>query len=491
MARWASRSLCVLAVLLWVGVCGAITTGPATCSDGIQDGDEQGVDCGGSCPNPCLSVASSSVAPETSAVTLTGVSASVRRFEIAVQVISDATPVSGLAWAVFRGTNPLFQLGRNASRELMALAEDGDPTQLLASLQQALSPWDKVLSSVGVAYATPASPGPSMVNQTTRFAVSATPGDQLSFVMMFQRSNDFFFSTAPAGYSLFDASGNPMWNASIPLFLYDAGTEIDQGYWANYYLGQQSTQPGGGSFSGTVITQQLGTVALLNDSLYTGLLPYPRPETVLLAMCNKGFDVILQPNSRGYEGGSVLVEFTFDTIFGLGNEIHLHFPPDFTFHRGNATATGATLLQGFAPSTPAPDVLIQNSTVMLQWAANVTFSAATVFFQLTNLGFPNNCLPGLFTFSTKYCTTHSSGGAGVYRDCSSPTSFVSAVVPDGAPTQCTICNACKFLYTHPTTGEAVFQCEDSGVSFTRRSPSPDAMAAAPCAVNPYSLPGYG
>ncbi len=37
------------------GPCPACTTGP-TCSDGIQNGDETGIDCGGSCPNSCAAV---------------------------------------------------------------------------------------------------------------------------------------------------------------------------------------------------------------------------------------------------------------------------------------------------------------------------------------------------------------------------------------------------------------------------------------------------
>ncbi|HEV8388991.1 MAG TPA: spondin domain-containing protein [Dongiaceae bacterium] len=104
-----------------------------------------------------------------------------------------------------------FEVGKAASAELQALAEDGN----FEPLQLALM--DKFGARAGMF-----APG-------LEFTVTAKPGDRLSFATMFVQSNDKFYAPAGGGLALFDANGRPVagdLTASVRLF--DAGTEIDQ-----------------------------------------------------------------------------------------------------------------------------------------------------------------------------------------------------------------------------------------------------------------------
>jgi hypothetical protein len=134
-----------------------------------------------------------------------------------------------------------FQLGKAASPDLQALAEDGN-----------FEPLQKALVAKFGAQAGMFAPG-------LEFTVTAKPGDRLSFATMFVQSNDKFYAPAGGSLALFDASGKPVsgdLTASVRLF--DAGTEIDQ-------------QPGAGTDqaprqkAANQGADQMGVVAEAND----------------------------------------------------------------------------------------------------------------------------------------------------------------------------------------------------------------------------------
>lgn len=130
-------------------------------------------------------------------------------------------------WAVHSGANPIFTSGKAAgSGGLEALAEDGDPSALATTVQNAAG-----VQSSGV-FNTPlgsAQPGPLAPMNAYEFTVNASPGDLLSFATMFVQSNDLFYAPDESGIALFEADGQPVsgdFTSSIQLW--DAGTEINE-----------------------------------------------------------------------------------------------------------------------------------------------------------------------------------------------------------------------------------------------------------------------
>lgn len=104
-----------------------------------------------------------------------------------------------------------FDLGKPASPELQALAEDGN-----------FEPLQKVLEAKYGEHAGMFAPG-------LEFKVVAKPGDKLSFATMFVQSNDKFYAPANGALDLFDVNGKPISGAmTASVRLFDAGTEVDQ-----------------------------------------------------------------------------------------------------------------------------------------------------------------------------------------------------------------------------------------------------------------------
>lgn len=105
----------------------------------------------------------------------------------------------------------VLDLGRLASPELQALAEDGN-----------FEPLQKILETKFGDHAGMFVPG-------LEFKVVAGPGDKLSFATMFVQSNDKFYAPANGALDLFDANGKPIsGNLTASVRLFDAGTEVDQ-----------------------------------------------------------------------------------------------------------------------------------------------------------------------------------------------------------------------------------------------------------------------
>jgi hypothetical protein len=108
---------------------------------------------------------------------------------------------------------------------LEALAEDGDPTGLLAALlaNSDVSVAGAFDTPAGAAGAAPAFPGESYV-----FRVTASEGDRLSLATMYVQSNDLFFAPSDDGIDLFPGGAALDGDVTSFFTLWDAGTEINE-----------------------------------------------------------------------------------------------------------------------------------------------------------------------------------------------------------------------------------------------------------------------
>ncbi len=135
-----------------------------------------------------------------------------------------ATPFAPGVFAVDTGANVLFSADAPASvAGLEMLAEDGDPSTLLASIET-------TTMSSGV-FDTPAGgsgPGPAFPGGSYEFEIEAEAGDKLHFATMFVQSNDWFIAPDVNGINLFDANGTPLSGEVSDIYIWDAGTETDE-----------------------------------------------------------------------------------------------------------------------------------------------------------------------------------------------------------------------------------------------------------------------
>jgi hypothetical protein len=136
-------------------------------------------------------------------------------------------PLSPGVWAVHTSDGPLFEAGQpDRGVGLEALAEDGDPSQLAADLdnRSGVEASGAFTMPVGHSMAGVILPGQAYV-----FTVSAEPGAMLSFASMFVQSNDLFYAPDVAGIDLFSSSGSPVsGNMTAQVRLWDAGTEVNE-----------------------------------------------------------------------------------------------------------------------------------------------------------------------------------------------------------------------------------------------------------------------
>jgi len=137
------------------------------------------------------------------------------------------TPLAPGFWVVHENANELFTAGKPDYGEgLEALAEDGNPSQLLEhyGMSNMTGHYGVFNTPVGAKEAGPLLPGASY-----SFEFAAQAGDRLSFATMFVQSNDLFYGTSANGLALFDAMGQPIsGDVSNQILLWDAGTEVDE-----------------------------------------------------------------------------------------------------------------------------------------------------------------------------------------------------------------------------------------------------------------------
>lgn len=153
------------------------------------------------------------------------------------------------------GVKPIFT-NNSADRGegLEALAEDGDPSMLGASLS---GKSDNKNSDV---FNTPdgaSGPGALLPDASYSFTFTAEDGDYLSLATMLVQSNDLFYSFGDGGIALFSNGIANTGNKSSQISLWDAGTEI------NEFPGAGNNQPvRGGGNSGP---DENGMVIIVND----------------------------------------------------------------------------------------------------------------------------------------------------------------------------------------------------------------------------------
>jgi len=182
------------------------------------------------------------------------------------------TPIAPGVAVVHGAGTPLFDAGMaDPGHGLEALAEDGDPSEIVESIAAGsgvttpLAPGVAAVLNTGTelfvsgaaddgsgleglaedgnagpyaentrgtVFAIPAGdsePGPLLPGHTYTVEIEAEAGQNLTFATMFVQSNDWFFSLGGAGIPLFDADGTPISGDITSLVtLWDAGTEIDQ-----------------------------------------------------------------------------------------------------------------------------------------------------------------------------------------------------------------------------------------------------------------------
>jgi hypothetical protein len=130
-------------------------------------------------------------------------------------------------WVVGTLNAPIFKTGeKDWGHGLESLAEDGDPSK-----QAEFCKTHKGVVSAG-AYNTPLGamkPGPITPGNAFEFTFEASAGQKLFLANMWGQSNDLFFGTSELGIDLFDTNDKPL-NGDITksLFLYDAGTEVNE-----------------------------------------------------------------------------------------------------------------------------------------------------------------------------------------------------------------------------------------------------------------------
>ena len=120
----------------------------------------------------------------------------------------------------------IFTSGKkDRGQGLEAQSEDGDPSTLARSLAGA-----KNVKSVTV-FNTPVNanaPGPITPGTAYEVTISAIPGDRLTITAMMGQSNDWFYAPAESGIELFKSGKAISGDITSHLFLWDAGTEVNQ-----------------------------------------------------------------------------------------------------------------------------------------------------------------------------------------------------------------------------------------------------------------------
>lgn len=160
------------------------------------------------------------------------------KFTVRVENISKAdafTASNGMKWSlafspgtaiVHTGYAPIFTSGKkDRGQGLEAQSEDGNPSMLAKSLKGG-----KGIKSVTV-FNTPvgaSAPGPITPGAAYETTISAMPGDRLSVTLMMGQSNDWFYAPAESGIELFKDGKAMSGDISGQLYLWDAGTEVDQ-----------------------------------------------------------------------------------------------------------------------------------------------------------------------------------------------------------------------------------------------------------------------
>jgi hypothetical protein len=95
---------------------------------------------------------------------------------------------------------------------------------------------------------------------------TAGTNQRVSFVAMLGQSNDWFFAPKAEGIALYDAAGNPRsGDVTSEIYLFDAGSEIDQEPAVGNATGPKQSAPDFGDPDPIAMVRQLGKVVPLTD----------------------------------------------------------------------------------------------------------------------------------------------------------------------------------------------------------------------------------
>lgn len=145
-------------------------------------------------------------------------------------------PLSAGVYAVYDGSNPIFDPDANATRGLELLAEEGIPSAEFAPVEVTTDLLTEVQADEDVTivdvFTSPGGPddGPGLfAGERTVFEFQAEEGEDLQIVTMLVQSNDLFLAFDGDGLDLFGTFGDPIDGVvTDELVVYDAGTEVDE-----------------------------------------------------------------------------------------------------------------------------------------------------------------------------------------------------------------------------------------------------------------------
>lgn len=134
-------------------------------------------------------------------------------------------PLSPGAFAVYTGSNPIFQSGEPApANGIENIAEDGQPDMLGSFLES-----DENVKESGI-FNQPdgvGEPGILLPGNTYTFTFMAEEGDMLTFATMYVQSNDLFYGPVASGISLFQNGSPATGDVTDQIRLWDAGSEAN------------------------------------------------------------------------------------------------------------------------------------------------------------------------------------------------------------------------------------------------------------------------
>ncbi len=152
------------------------------------------------------------------------------------------SPIAPGVYLTYQGSQKLLFKNRMADfgYGLEALAEDADPAELIANLEDMDQVLHAAVFNMPVGKNTP---GPIFPGDKYKFEITAKPGQSFNFATMLGQTNDLFFGPADKGIALFD-QGEPI-SGDITMYieLWDAGTEVNEFPGAGNYQAPRQDLP--------------------------------------------------------------------------------------------------------------------------------------------------------------------------------------------------------------------------------------------------------
>jgi hypothetical protein len=166
----------------------------------------------------------------------------------------------------------LAALGACVADDTAPPAMDLQPTMFKLRIEN-VAPW-RVLKSGHQTMKVDGTSGAAGPGAAFEIAFTAGKNQKLSFATMLGQSNDWFFGPGPAGIALYDAQGNPRsGDVTGEIYLWDAGTEIDQEPAVGDATGPRQSAPDYGAPDPIGKVRQLGQTAALSGGGMFALPP--------------------------------------------------------------------------------------------------------------------------------------------------------------------------------------------------------------------------